>query len=220
MNIELKAMPQTYKNRHDAGRTLAQNLTACQCDEDTLVLGLPRGGVVVAYEVALLLQIPLDVLIVRKIPAPNQPELAIGAIAAGGARILNDQLIAQYELSEEKIQRIIEVELDQLDRRRTLYMKDRPHPNLKNQHIIIVDDGLATGATMKVAVQTVQTQSPRKITIAIPVAPPETIRQLNPIVDQVICPLQPQNFSAVGQFYQNFTQTTDEEVMKILSSAG
>ena len=209
-----------YKNRHDAGRILAENLQGCQCDEDTIVLGLPRGGVIVAYEVALRLQLPLDVLIVRKIPAPHQPELAIGAIAAGGSQILNEQLIKQYELSNEKIERIIEVELDQLNRRRALYMKDRPHPNLKNQHVIIIDDGLATGSTMKVAVQTVQAQSPRKTTIAVPVAPPDTIHKLTPLVDEIICPHQPTDFSAVGQFYHDFQQTTDDEVMKILASAG
>ncbi|QQE10165.1 phosphoribosyltransferase [Planctomycetota bacterium] len=211
-----------YNNRTHAGIILADEIrrSGCHCESNAIVLGLPRGGVPVAYEVARELQLPLDVMIVRKLGAPLQPELAIGAIASDNITYLNKTVIKNLGLTHRTIENLIASETTELNHRRRIYVEDRPHPDLYQQNVILIDDGLATGSTMLAAIEAVKTTHPSKILIAIPVAPPDTIETIRSYADQVICPLQPNDFSAVGQFYKNFDQTSDEEVKKILQHVG
>jgi predicted phosphoribosyltransferase len=208
-----------FEDRHDAGRRLAVILRDRKL-RNPIVLGLPRGGVPVAYEVAGALAAPLDVVVVRKLGVPWQPELAIGAIASGGVRILNEEVVSGLPgLDDSVIDGIAATELEELERRELLYRGDKPMPNLRGRDAILIDDGLATGATMRAAIEAVRSQQPSRIIVAIPVGSAETVRSIRKIVDDVICLTTPAFFYAVGQSYRNFNQTTDEEVRRLLELA-
>ncbi len=196
-----------YEDRRDAGRQLVPLLQQYK-DSDAIILGLPRGGVVVADEVAKELSLPLDVTCPRKIGAPGNPEFAIGAVTETGEAILNTDVH----------QEMIDAKVEEAKERLTLYRKGRPKLDLAGKVVIIIDDGLATGSTMRAAIKSVSGQHPAKVVMAVPVSPPETYARLEALVDEAICPLIPTNFHAVGQFYELFDQTSDEEVITILSS--
>jgi len=205
-----------FEDRGDAGRALVQEVRNCNL-EDPLILGLPRGGVPVAYEIARALGAELDTLIVRKLGAPFQPELAIGAIASGGIRVINDDVMALASgLSRDVLEKIVAREQLELERRETAYRGDRPHPSLQGRNVVLVDDGMATGATMRAAVESVRSQSPASITVAVPTASRDAIRIIKPMADQVVCLEAPASFFAVGEWYRNFSQTTDSEVRLLL----
>ncbi|WP_375510645.1 phosphoribosyltransferase [uncultured Nostoc sp.] len=206
-----------FKDRRFAGQVLAKELAAYTNRPDVLVLGLPRGGVPVAFEVAKALNAPIEVLVVRKLGVPEQQELAMGAIASGGVRILNEYIISQVKISDEVIARVAVQEERELERRERLYRPDRPFPNLQGRTVILVDDGLATGATMWAAVVAVRKQQPAQILIAVPVAAPETCQELEAEVDKIVCVSTPSPFQSVGLWYENFPQTTDEEVCGLLA---
>jgi putative phosphoribosyl transferase len=187
---------------------------------EVLVLALPRGGVPVAHEVARNLGVPLDVFIVRKLGVPGHEELAMGAIASGGVRVLNRQVIDDLDLPQEAIEAVTAAELAELHRRERLYRAQRPPPDLRGRTVILVDDGLATGSTMRAAVTAVREHGAARVVVAVPVAPPDTCDTLAGLADEVICPLRPHNFEAVGVWYENFAQTTDEEVSALLEARG
>jgi putative phosphoribosyl transferase len=212
-------MRDRYPNRADAGRVLAGSLRAYAGRRDVIVLGLPRGGVEVAFEVARALRVPLDVMLVRKLGAPGHEELAMGAIGIGGARVLNDDVIAGLGITDQVIQQVTEREQEELRRRQREYRGDRPGPKIAGQVVILVDDGLATGATMRAAVAAVRQLGPQRVIVAVPVAPPETIREVARDVDEVICPLAPPEFFGVGQWYDDFEQTSDQRVRHLLEAA-
>lgn len=208
-----------YQNRGDAGRHLAAQLEAYRGRPDVLVLGLPRGGVPVAYEVAHELGVPLDVFIVRKLGVPGHEELAMGAIASGGTIVLNHDVIADLGIPDELIQSVIERESREVARRETLYRGDRPPPQVEGRTVILVDDGLATGSTMRAAAAALAKQSPTKVIVAVPVAASQTCAELEREVDTVICALTPDPFYAVGLWYKDFSPTTDQEVRLLLAWA-
>jgi predicted phosphoribosyltransferase len=203
-----------YRDRTEAGRVLAGALRGYAGRDDVVVLALPRGGVPVAYEVAMELGAPLDLMLVRKLGFPGREELAIGAVASGGVRVLNPET-AGY-LSPEVIERITGRELAELARRQRRYRGDKPLPELGGRTIILIDDGLATGSTMRAAVAALRQLGPESIVVAVPVAPPSTIEELRPVVDDIVCPRTPELFFAIGQWYLDFTQTSDEEVVELL----
>jgi len=205
------------RNRISAGKELAEALQSYQGLENVIVLGLPRGGVPVAFEIAKKLKAPLDLMLVRKLGVPSYRELAMGAIASGDIKVLNPQVIHSYGISEAQIEEVEKREREELDRRAVAYRGQRPYPDLNDKIVIIVDDGLATGATMHAAIDAVHLQNPRSIVIAIPVAPPESISALRQKVDEVICPLQPTELSSIGQWYEDFSQVSDEDVTELLS---
>lgn len=208
-----------FDDRQDAGRRLAARLVEHKL-KNPIVLGLPRGGVPVAAEVAAGLAAPLDIVVVRKLGVPWQPELAIGAIASGGVRVLNDTMLSGIpELNDAVIDGIAATELDELERRESLYRGDRPMLKLKGRDVVLVDDGLATGATMRAAIEAVRSQQPSRIIVAIPVGSAETVRSIRKVVDDVVCLTIPAFFYAVGQCYRNFNQTTDQEVRGLLQAA-
>ena len=206
-------------NRSVAGQWLAKLLQEEASIVNPIVLALPRGGVPVAYEIANALQAPLDLILVRKLGAPHYPELAMGAIASGNIKFLNSQVINSYQISPSDIAKVESKERQELERREIAYRGNRPHLNLQNRNVVIVDDGLATGSTMYAAINAVQLQSPNTITVAIPVAPPDTISEMEKIVNRVICPFQPYNLSSIGQWYEDFSQVSDEEVKQQLHQA-
>ena len=208
-----------FKDRRFAGQVLAKELTAYANGPDVLVLGLPRGGVPVAFEVAKTLNAPLDVLVVRKLGVPDQEELAMGAIASGGVRIVNKYIISLVKISDEVIARVALQEERELERRERLYRQNGPLRDLKGRTVILVDDGLATGATMWAAVVTVRKQQPAQIVIAVPVAAPETCQELEAEVDEIVCISRPSLFQSVGLWYESFPQTSDEEVCDLLAKA-
>ncbi len=208
----------SFDNREDAGRILAQRLDRYAGRDDVLVLGLPRGGVPVAGEVARALGVPLDVLVVRKLGAPGQPELAIGAIASGGVRVLSHDLISQLHVSESRLASEVEKQREELERRERQYRGDRPFPDLEGKTVLVVDDGLATGSTMEAAVKALRQHGPRAIVVAVPVAPRHVSAGLLSAADEFIAIYQPPDFMAVGQFYRRFDQTSDEEVRGILAA--
>jgi predicted phosphoribosyltransferase len=209
--------PPYFRDRKEAGRLLAAKLAAYANRPDVLVLALPRGGVPVAYEVARALKAPLDVFIVRKLGVPGHEELAMGAVATGGVRVLNDAIVNALRIPESVIDRVAAKELQELARREHLYRGDRPAPDVRGRTVILVDDGLATGATMLAAIKALQQQKPARIVVAVPTAAPETCEELRAEVDHVVCAITPQPFHAVGLWYQDFSQTTDEEVRNLLS---
>jgi putative phosphoribosyl transferase len=208
-----------FRDRRDAGRQLAEKLSAYANRPDVLVLGLPRGGVPVAYEVAKVLNAPLDVFLVRKLGVPGREELAMGAIASGSVRVLNKNVVQSLRLSDQTIEAVAAAEQRTLVRRERVYRGDRPRLAVRDQTIILVDDGLATGATMRAAVVALRQQQPRRIVVAVPVAAPETCDEFRAEVDDIVCAITPPLFYAVGLWYQDFSQTSDEEVRALLEHA-
>jgi predicted phosphoribosyltransferase len=204
-----------FADRVEAGRLLA-SASASAMSKNAVVLAIPRGGVVVGFEVAHALGIQLDVIIPRKIGAPDNPELAIGAITEDGTSILDYWLIEYLQVSEDYIKKEIERQRLEIERRLKLYRGDAPYPSLKNREVIIVDDGIATGSTMRAALTSVRRRGAKAVVIAVPVGPPSTIRELEKEADRVVCLHTFESFSAIGQFYENFTQTMDEEVIRLL----
>jgi putative phosphoribosyl transferase len=204
-----------FVDRVDAGRRLASALKDL-VDKDAVVLAIPRGGVVVGYEVAKALDIPLDIIIPRKIGAPGNPELAIGAMTEDGTVLLDERIVESLLVSEEYIRQESEAQKAEIQRRLTLYRGDVPYPVLENRSVIIVDDGIATGSTMKAALASVRNRGARSVIVAIPVGPPSTIRELEEKADVVVCLRTPEPFYAIGQFYANFAQTSDEQVTRLL----
>lgn len=208
-----------FKDRRDAGRVLARKLPAYQGQTDVIVLALPRGGVPVAYEVALALNVPLDVFIVRKLGLPGREELAIGAIASGGIRVLNNDIIRVLNVPEEVINIVARNELQELQRREHRYRGDRPAPEVRDRKVILIDDGLATGASMRAAVIGVRAQHPARIIIAVPAAAPELCNAFEFEVDEMVCEMTPEPFYGLSRWYEDFSQTTDEEVRMFLAEA-
>lgn len=212
-------MYRVYDDRHDAGRALVPEVRRFDL-HDPLILGLPRGGVPVAYEIAVALSAPLDILLVRKLGAPFQPELAIGAIASGGIQVLNEELVKRVRgLDDDTLENIVARETLELERREKEYRGDRPFPGLEGKDVVLADDGMATGATMRAAAESVRAQQPSKLLVAVPTGSVSAVRSVTPLVDRVICLETPAEFYAVGQFYRNFGQTTDEEVRDLLDKA-
>jgi putative phosphoribosyl transferase len=204
-----------FKDRRDAGRALAKALGAWRGRPDVLVLALPRGGVPVAWEVAQALGAPLDVLVVRKLGFPGQEEYAMGAIAAGGVRVMGDA-DAGWPVSARELEAVVAREQAELARREQRYRAGRPPLDLAGRVLILVDDGLATGATMSAAVQAARAGQPKRIIVAVPVASTEAVQSLGALADEVVCLFTPEHFRAVGLWYQDFTQTSDEEVDRLL----
>lgn len=207
-----------FEDRHDAGRRLAGALARVQAPSP-LVLGLPRGGVPVAYEVALALHAPLDVFIVRKLGVPGREELAMGAIASGGVRVLNQEVIAAYNLAPEIVEQATRRELKTLERYEHEYRGDLPPPEVHGRTAILVDDGLATGSTMRAAVAALRHLGPERIVVAAPVAAASTCEEFRRLVEEVVCLVTPEPFFAVGSWYRDFSQTSDEEVRSLLRLA-
>jgi erythromycin esterase-like protein/predicted phosphoribosyltransferase len=208
-----------FRDRREAGRLLAEKLAAYANRPDVLVLALPRGGVPVAYEVARALGAPLDVFVVRKLGVPGYEELAMGAVATGDVRVLNDQLIERLGIPEPMIDAVAARERQELARRERLYRSGRPPPDVSGRTVILVDDGLATGATMHAAIQALRQQNPARIVVAVPTASPDTCEEMKAKADHVICAITPEPFQAVGRWYRDFSQTTDEEVGALLAQA-
>lgn len=208
-----------FKDRTAGGQQLAKKLTAYANRPDVLVLALPRGGVPVAFEVAKALKAPLDAFLVRKLGVPGQEELAMGAIASGGVRVLNEDVVRSLHICEATIDRVAAREQQELERRERLYRDDRPTPDVRGQTVILVDDGLATGATMRAAVMALRQVQPARIVVAVPISSAETCREFEAEVDEVICGVTPRPFYSVGFWYDNFSQTTDEEVRDLLKQA-
>jgi predicted phosphoribosyltransferase len=207
-----------FLNRRDAGRQLAEKLTSYLGDPRVLVLGLPRGGVPVAYEVALALHAPLDVLVVRKLGVPGHRELAMGAIATGGLRVLNQDVIDALGIRPAEVDAVAAKELLELERQQKEYRGGAPLPALSGRTIIVVDDGLATGSTMQAAVGVLWQGHPGRIIVAVPVAAPETARKLRNLADRIVYVSAPADFYAVSMWYEDFSQTTDEEVRTLLEA--
>jgi predicted phosphoribosyltransferase len=205
-----------FRDRHDAGQQLARALDRYAHHDDAIVLGLPRGGVPVAYEVARALDAPLDVFLVRKLGTPGHEELAMGAIATGGVRVVNEQVRAMLQVTDDAIARVAAREQEELARRERAYRGDVPAPDLRGRTVIIVDDGLATGSTMRAAAQALQAHAPKWLVIAVPVAAPETCNEFRDLVDDVVCVHTPERFQAVGLWYDDFSQTSDDEVRALL----
>jgi len=208
-----------FRDRADAGRHLLSRLGAYQGRPDVVVLGLPRGGIPVGYEVARGLGAPLDVFVVRKLGVPGQEELAMGAIATGGVRVVNRDVVDALHIAPDVLDRAAAQELRELERRERSYRGDRPEPKVEGRTVILVDDGLATGSTMRAAVQALRQQRPARIVVAVPVAAFATCEELRREVEEVVCFATPEPFMAVGRFYDDFSQTTDEEVHDLLASA-
>ena len=208
-----------FKDRRDAGRKLAARLPHYADRKDVVVLALPRGGVPVGYEVAKKLNAPLDVFLVRKLGVPGHEELAMGAIASGDVRVVNEDLVNYLGIPDEVIDGITAVEQRELDRRELAYRDNRPRPDVKNRVVILIDDGLATGSTMRAAAESLRQQEPRRIVVAVPVASPETCEEFRSEVDEVVCVVTPEYFQGVGLWYEDFSQTSDEEVRELLKRA-
>jgi putative phosphoribosyl transferase len=209
----------TFHDRRHAGRLLAALLNEYADRSDVLVLALPRGGVPVGYEVARSLHVPLDVFLVRKLGVPGMEELAMGAISTGGVRVLNDDVVRGIGIPESTIDAVAADEQRELERRERAYRDDRPAPNVRDRTVILVDDGLATGSTMRAAVTALRLQQPARIIVAVPVASASTCDEMAEVADDVVCVFTPENFRAVGLWYKDFSQTTDEEVYELLRQA-
>src|SRR5213592_3498859 len=210
-------MERAFPNRIEAGRLLAEKLEKYADRDDVIVLGLPRGGVPVASEVAKRLRAPLDVFIVRKLGVPGFEELAAGAIASGGVRVLNEDVMRAIPYADEAIEAVTAKETAELERREQIYREGRPPPELRDRVVILVDDGLATGATMRAAVKALRERVVATIVVAVPVAPPDTCHEVEQLADETICLSTPPFFQAVGQYYEDFSQTTDDEVRELLT---
>jgi putative phosphoribosyl transferase len=213
-------MSTRFRNRFEAGRRLAEELAPRYGGrDDVLVLGLPRGGVPVAYEVARALRAPLDVFVVRKLGVPGHEELAMGAVASGGVRVLDPQVVADCAVSRRDIDLVTERESEELERRERSYRGGRPFSDVRGRTVILVDDGLATGSTMRAAVEALRREGPAAVVVAVPVAPRDTCEALGAVVDDIVCAATPEPFVAVGLWYEDFSQTTDEEVRELLALA-
>lgn len=208
-----------FRDRVEAGRRLAKDLAAYTGAPGLLVLALPRGGVPVAAEVAEALNAPLDIFLVRKLGVPGQEELAMGAIASGGIRVLNDEVLRYASVAPDVIDAVAARELRELERRERAYRGDRPEPEVRGRTVILVDDGLATGSSMRAAVAALHTEHPARLVVAVPVAARETCDSFRTLVDDIVCTLAPDVFYAVGLWYEDFSQTTDEEVSVLLDRA-
>lgn len=207
-----------FEDRREAGQHLAERLSR-YAGEDILVLGLPRGGVPVAYEVAKKLNAPLDIFTVRKLGVPGHEEYAMGAIASGGVRVLNDEALRELGISAAEVEDAIEEEQEELERRETLYRRDRPAPALEGRTVLLVDDGMATGASMTAALKALRQHNPARVIVAVPAASRTVCEQLEALVDEVVCGITPEPFMAVGVWYEQFEQTTDQEVQELLDRA-
>ena len=211
--------PAVFQDRAEAGRVLADRLSGYARSLDVVVLALPRGGVPVGFQVARSLQAPLDVLSVRKLGVPGHEELAMGAIASDGTRVVNRRVVGELGIAEDKLQAVAAAEHQELERRERIYRGQRPRPEITGKVVIVVDDGLATGATMWAAVTAIRRQQPARVVVAVPVAAASTCQALQQAADEVICASTPALFVAVGQAYRDFAQTTDEEVRTLLDAA-
>lgn len=209
--------PLGFRDRREAGRALAAALHDYQGQSNLLVLALPRGGVPVGYEVASELHAPLDVFSVRKLGVPGREELAMGAIGSGGARVINVDVVESLGIPESEIERVAARELEELARREHAYRDDRPYPNLEGRTVIVVDDGLATGASMVAASCALRKRKPAKLVVAVPVGPADTCALMRRYADDVVCASTPERFEGVGLWYEDFTQTTDDEVRELLA---
>jgi len=212
-------MAARYRNRTDAGRQLAAQLREYADRPDVIVLALPRGGVPVAYEVARALHVPLDVFIVRKLGLPSHPELAMGAIASGGIRVIDQAALRRFGVTDEQLAAVAAAEERELERRERQYREGLPLPDVTGKTVILIDDGLATGATMAAAAAALKAQGPAKLIVAVPVSAPETCDAFREIVDEVVCGATPEPFYAVGLWYEDFSQTSDDEVHDLLARA-
>jgi putative phosphoribosyl transferase len=210
-------MERLYQDRFEAGQRLATKLMVYADRQDVLVLGLPRGGVPVAYEVAKALRAPLDVFIVRKLGVPGREELAMGAIATGGIRVINESVVRMLHIPEYIIDGVTAKEQQELERREHLYRDDRRPPDVHDCTVILIDDGLATGSTMRAAIVALRLQQPARIVVAVPVSAPSTCEELGREVDEIVCAQTPEPFYGVGLWYEDFSQTTDEEVHDLLA---
>ena len=208
-----------FENRTDAGRKLASQLKTYANRKDVIVLGIPRGGVPVAFEVAVLLNAPLDVFVSRKLGVPGQEELAFGAIASGGVRILDAEIVDAVGMSDVEIEQITASVTKELERRERLYRGDRPPLKVEGSTVILVDDGIATGSSMRAAISALRQMKPARLVVAVPVAPVSTCNRLKREVDELLCVYMPETFFAIGQFYDDFLQVTDEEVTDLLHRA-
>ena len=215
----MTAMQLPFADRGSAGHELAQALRGYRGRADLLVLALPRGGVPVAAEVAAALDAPLDLMLVRKLGVPGQPELAMGAIATGGVQVLNPEIVRALGIDERTIDRVAELEGRELSRRALAYRGERPPPAIRDACVILIDDGLATGATMRAAAAATQAQDPAKLVVAVPVATDEALDLLEPTVDDLVCLAAPEPFLGVGRWYLSFPQTSDAEVRELLAAA-
>ena len=213
----VRVEPDLFRDRRDAGRRLADKLAAYANRPDVIVLALPRGGVPVAYEVARRLVAPMDVFVVRKLGVPGYEELAMGAVATGGVRVLNDQLVEHLGIPDQMIDAVASRERQELARRERLYRGSRSPPDVRGRTVILVDDGLATGATMFAAIEALRNQNPARIVVAVPTASPDTCEEMKQKADEIICAITPEPFHAVGRWYRDFSQTTDEEVAALLA---
>ena len=208
-----------YRDRKDAGEQLALRLSEYAKRDDILVLALPRGGVPVAYEVARVLNAPLDIFLVRKLGVPGHEELAMGAISTGGVRVINADVVDYLRIPARVVDTVVDTELRELERRERLYRGARTEPDVSGKTVILVDDGLATGSTMRAAVEGLAQQNPARVVVAVPVSAPETCDEYRMGVDEIICAQTPEPFMGVGMWYQDFSQTTDAEVRDLLAKA-
>lgn len=209
-------MKKSFRNRTQAGQLLAQKLTAYANCPDVIVLGLPRGGIPVAFEVAKALQVPLDICLVRKLGVPEQPELAMGAIGMGDVTVLNEEVVQELGIDEAAIAHVTAQEQQELERRDQTYRGNRLLPQIKQRTVILVDDGIATGATLRAAIATLRQQQPDKIIVAVPIAPPTVCQALKAEVDEVVCFIAPEDLNSISHWYEDFSQTSDEEVCHLL----
>ncbi len=212
-------MRRTFRDRFEAGRLLAGRLGAYAHRDDVLVLALPRGGVPVGYELARALRAPMDVFVVRKLGVPGHEELAMGAVASGGVRVINEDVVDALDISNEVIEQVARSEGEELERRERLYRDDRPAPEARDRVVIVVDDGLATGSTMRAAVKALRRLEPSRIVVAVPTAAPSTLAELRRMADECVSVIAPEPFRAVGLWYDDFSQTTDGEVRDLLGRA-
>jgi putative phosphoribosyl transferase len=206
-----------YRDHIDAGKQLALRLSEYANRDDVVVLALPRGGVPVAYEVAKALHAPLDIFLVRKLGVPGHEELAVGAISTGGVRVINADVVDYLRIPARVVDAVVDAELQELERRERLYRDARPEPDVSGKTVILVDDGLATGSTMRAGVEALRQQNPARIVVAVPVSAPETCDEYRMGVDEIICAQTPEPFMGVGMWYRDFSQTSDEEVREILA---
>lgn len=212
-------MIQRLRNREEAGQVLAKLLQEYEANPNCIVMALPRGGVVTAYEIAHALRLPLDVCVVRKLGVPTQPEVAMGAIAFGGVIVLNHDVIHQLSIPQEEIEAVAQYEGIELKRREKAYRGDRPHPICDGQTVILVDDGIATGSTMEAAIAALRRSGASKIVVAVAVAPPKVAQRIAQLADRLICVMEPLYLSSVSDFYEEFEQVSDEIVKELLQKA-